>query len=303
MSPQARARRAADVEKAPLDAPYHDDTPFDDVDADERKKQRGTTFAFKVNGRPILSLALHPVLLGLATLAVIGYLNFPWPDSGLPAHVVEGIKKCDAIKLGPPNPKPNPDRKTSDRFVKGTSPVLLKNATLWTGEKGGEEILYETSVWLEGGVIRRIGKKDGDFADLRAASKDVEEIDLHGAWTTPGIVDLHSHLAVDPMPELRGSESTNSMKQSVQPWLRSLDGFNTHDAAFNLTISGGVTTMLVLPGSAGNIGGQAFTFKPRWTAENTPQSMQVEPPFVIGQNGTWERTRAWRHMKHACESR
>ena len=161
-------------------------------------------------------------------------------------------------------------------------------------------MLHETSVWLEGGVIRRVGKEDGDFADLVASSKDkAEEVNLHGAWVTPGIVDLHSHLAVDPSPNLRGSDSTNSWKQAAQPWLRSLDGFNTHDQAFNLSIAGGITTMLVLPGSAGNIGGQAFTFKPRWTEENTPQSMQVEPPFVI-RNGTWERTGAWRHIKHAC---
>ncbi len=73
--------------------------------------------------------------------------------------------------------------------------------------------------------------------------------------------------------------------------------------AFNLSISGGITTFLALPGSAGNIGGQAFVFKPRQTAENTPQSMQVESPFVISsENGTgeWERTHSWRHIKHAC---
>lgn len=298
MSAQARARRAADVEKAPLDLPYHHDGSSYD-DGDDGKKKQGHAFSFNVNGRPILSLVMHPVLLGVATLALIGYLNFPWPDSPLPPHVEQGIKRCDAIKQGPPNPQPNADRDVSDRFVKGTRPVWLKNATVWTGEKRGEEVLYETSVWLEGGVIRRIGKKDGDFADLRAAAKDADEVDLHGAWVTPGIVDLHSHLAVDAAPYLRGSDSTNSWKQSTQPWLRSLDGFNTHDAAFNLSISGGITTMLVLPGSAGNIGGQAFTFKPRWTEENTPQSMQVEPPFTI-HNGSWERTGAWRHIKHAC---
>lgn len=119
-----------------------------------------------------------------------------------------------------------------------------------------------------------------------------------------GIVDMHSHLAVGSSPSLEGSEDDNSLKAPILPWLRSLDGFNTHDAAFNLSIAGGITTMLVLPGSAGNIGGQAFTFKPRWTDENTPQSMQVEPPFVIspGKNGSasWERTGAWRHIKHAC---
>lgn len=113
---------------------------------------------------------------------------------------------------------------------------------------------------------------------------------------------MHSHLAVDAAPSLEGADDTNSLKSPVLPWLRSLDGFNTHDQAFNLSIAGGVTTMLVLPGSAGNIGGQAFTFKPRWTNENTPGSMQVDPPFVIDPhgNGTWERTGNWRHIKHAC---
>ena len=48
-----------------------------------------------------------------------------------------------------------------------------------------------------------------------------------------------------------------------------------------------------------HLAGTAYTFKPRWTAENTPQSMQVEPPFLM-KNGSWERTRAWRHIKHAC---
>jgi hypothetical protein len=40
----------------------------------------------------------------------------------------------------------------------------------------------------------------------------------------------------------------------VLPWLRSLDGLNTHDDAYKLSISGGVTTANVLPGSADAIG-------------------------------------------------
>ena len=113
---------------------------------------------------------------------------------------------------------------------------------------------------------------------------------------------MHSHLAVDSAPHLSGADDTNSLKAPILPWLRSLDGFNTHDQAFNLSIAGGVTSMMILPGSAGNIGGQAFTFKPRTTIENTPGSMQVDPPFVIDTkgNGTWERTGNWRHIKHAC---
>lgn len=59
------------------------------------------------------------------------------------------------------------------------------------------------------------------------------------------------------------------------PWLRSLDGINTHDDAYKLSISGGVTTVNVLPGSADAIGilpglemlkNLGFTIFHRWSS-------------------------------------
>jgi hypothetical protein len=41
---------------------------------------------------------------------------------------------------------------------------------------------------------------------------------------------------------------------NILPWLRSIDDINTHDAAYELAIAGRVTTALILPGSANNIG-------------------------------------------------
>ena len=71
---------------------------------------------------------------------------------------------------------------------------------------------------------------------------------------TAGIVDLHSHLGDDASPGLSGAADTNSRKGITQPWLRSLDGLNTHDESYRLSISGGITTAVVLPGSANAIG-------------------------------------------------
>jgi imidazolonepropionase-like amidohydrolase len=140
---------------------------------------------------------------------------------------------------------------------------VLRNATIWTGNKGGEEVLYEADVYLSRGIIRHVGKgRDRSLAIAKMTKgKHVDEVDLKGAWVTPGIVDMHSHMGVDASPELRGADDTNSLKSAVLPWLRSLDGFNTHDLAFNQSIAGGITTMMILPGSAGNIGGQAFTVR------------------------------------------
>lgn len=80
--------------------------------------------------------------------------------------------------------------------------------------------------------------------------------------------------------------------------MRSIDGLNTHDDSYLLSISGGVTTALVLPGSADAIGGQAFPIKLRSTAERSPTSMVIEPPYTL--NGTDvdpSLPPRWRYMK------
>lgn len=105
------------------------------------------------------------------------------------------------------------------------------------------------------------------------------------------IVDLHSHIGVSPSPGLRGTSDGNSHNGPILPvcplfvpvqltpplkvpqWLRALDALNTHSDAYALSISGGVTTSLVLPGSANAIGKitpfgvryPMLTLWPRWT--------------------------------------
>lgn len=51
-----------------------------------------------------------------------------------------------------------------------------------------------------------------------------------------------------------GAADGNSVKGPILPWLRSLDGLNTHDDGYELARSGGVTTAQILPGSANDIG-------------------------------------------------
>lgn len=120
-------------------------------------------------------------------------LDFPWPTkpdptpAPLPSFVKEGIKQCEIINRPPPNHKhATGDRKYSDRFVEGTKPVWLRNATVWTGEKGGEEVLYGVDLLLDGGVVRKIGSGD-EIRELVKDHKDVEEVQVAGAWLTPGM--------------------------------------------------------------------------------------------------------------------
>lgn len=95
----------------------------------------------------------------------------------------------------------------------------------------------------------------------------------------------HSHAGVDASPSLQGSDDTNSVAGDVNPYLMSINGLNTHDIAAPLIISGGITTNLILPGSATSMGGQAFVIKLRKTEIDSPAALQVEPPFVYDGTG------------------
>lgn len=171
---------------------------------------------------------------------------------------LEAIAQCQAIQTFP-GPGPNfYERQQSDRFVEGTNPVLIKNARIWTGARNGTEILRGTDILLHKGLIQRVGHLGEGIqlaTFLAPGYRDkLVTVDANGAWVTPGIVDVHSHTGVDAAPELRGASDGNSIKGNIQPWLRSVDGINTHDDAYQLGIAGGVTTALVLPGSANAIG-------------------------------------------------
>ncbi|KAJ7454753.1 carbohydrate esterase family 9 protein [Mycena latifolia] len=218
--------------------------------------------------------------------------NFSRPPASI-------VAKCRALQLQAGPPEDFHERTESDRFVPGTRPHLIQNAKLWTGGNNGTEII-NGDVLIDKGLIKGVSHF-GSAALLEVYGSELVVIDAKDAWVTPGIVDIHSHLGDASSPELEGAIDDNSEKGTIQPWLRSLDGLNTHDDAYPLSIAGGVTTALVLPGSLNAIGGQAFAIKLRKTQERSSTSMVLEAPYQINSSfpdpGLPPK---WRHMKHAC---
>ncbi|KAI0705003.1 hypothetical protein C8T65DRAFT_718924 [Cerioporus squamosus] len=207
------------------------------------------------------------------------------------------LAKCRSLDLVPGTPTDFYSRMQSDRYQPGTDSVLIRNAKIWTGDDSGREVL-NGDVFLDKGIIKAVGRVSNDILNKHAG---VITIDAKGAWLTPGIVDLHSHLGVHPKPALSGSDDGNSYKGPIVPWLRALDGLNTHDDGYRHSMSGGVTTSLIIPGSLNGIGGQGLVLKLRPTKERSPTSMLLEPP--LGINGTEvppDATPRFGHMKHAC---
>jgi hypothetical protein len=173
---------------------------------------------------------------------------------------------CSKLRSVPQDPSGHRERNA--RYVDGHKPVLIRNATVWTGEpaagtssedahtgKGYQWI--SADVFMEYGLIKRVesGIRNADLPD------DCIVYDARGRQLTSGIVDMHSHSTVDPLPSLRGNEDDNELSNDITPYVRSLDGINPLDHQLQVIKSGGVTTSLILPGSGNNMGGEAYIIK------------------------------------------
>jgi imidazolonepropionase-like amidohydrolase len=155
-------------------------------------------------------------------------------------------------------------------------------------------------ILLHNGLIQGIERYS--LQDIRREyGDDLFVVDAKNSWVTPGIVDMHSHLGDSPSPELQGAIDDNSHAGIALPWMRSVDGINTHDETYHTSIAGGVTTSLILPGSGDAIGGQAFPIKLRKTKAKSTSSMLLEPPYDLNSSYSHEgEPLRWRYMKHAC---
>ncbi|KAI0825194.1 carbohydrate esterase family 9 protein [Trametes gibbosa] len=248
---------------------------------------------------------LRVVLAAVLSLTLVHYLglvahlsgNASRPTLAVPLRAQEYLDKCQLLAVKPGPPPHFHTRTHSDRFVPGSPPTLITNASIWTGRDNGREVIHGDLLLL-GGIIRRVGHLHHSALD---AFGDLKRIDAKGRWVSSGIVDLHSHLGVDPSPELDGTSDGNSLKGPIQPWLRALDAFNTHDESLATSIAGGVTTSLILPGSANAIGGQGVIIKLRRTAGRSPTSMLLESPYETNRT-LYDPAVSFRYrqMKHAC---
>lgn len=130
-------------------------------------------------------------------------------------------------------------------------PTALVDATIFTGT--GEKIERGT-VLIRDGKIEAIGPQIAP-----PAAYDV--IDVAGKFVTPGLIDAHSHLGVYPSPAVPAHSDGNELTDPNTAGVWAEHSVWPQDPGFNLARAGGVTTLLVLPGSGNLIGGRSVTLR------------------------------------------
>jgi imidazolonepropionase-like amidohydrolase len=104
-------------------------------------------------------------------------------------------------------------------------------------------------------------------------------IDATGEFVMPGIIDCHSHIAIDG--------GVNEGGTSVSSMARIPDVLNPDDVDIFRDLAGGVTAANILHGSANSIGGQTIVIKLRWGKPASELPFEGALPgikFALGEN-------------------
>lgn len=118
--------------------------------------------------------------------------------------------------------------------------------------RGGTVLTVTQSTIPNGAVLIRDGKIVEVGRTVKAA-RDATVIDATGKFVSPGIIDAHGHIALDG--------DVNEATAPVTPHMMMEDAFHADDKGIYRALAGGVTTSLLLHGSANMIGGQAVVIK------------------------------------------
>lgn len=130
----------------------------------------------------------------------------------------------------------------------------------------GANVLTMCGKNLENGtVLIKDGKIQTVGANL-AVPAGYQRIDLAGKVITPGIIDAHTHLGLYGESMDWAGEDVNERTDPVTPGLRAMDAINPADVGLADAYRGGVTTVMIAPGSANPIGGQCVIAKTKQKA-------------------------------------
>ena len=149
-------------------------------------------------------------------------------------------------------------------------PLVLMGATILTA--GPQGTIEKGTVLVQGGKIAAVGTSV-------SVPPGSPVINLDGLYVMPGIIDAHSHTAIEG--------SVNECTDNVTAEVRIADVIDHRDVNIYRQLAGGVTTANVLHGSCNAIGGQNAVLKYRWGSSPEELVFKQAPrgvKFALGEN-------------------
>jgi imidazolonepropionase-like amidohydrolase len=144
----------------------------------------------------------------------------------------------------------------------------------------GASVFTGTGQLIENGVVLvKDGKVEAVGAGL-AVPAGYDTVDAHGKWVTPGLIDAHSHLGVYASPAVQANSDGNELTNPVTANVWAEHSVWPQDPGFNTARIGGVTSLLILPGSGNLIGGRGVVL--RNIPARTVQDMKFpDAPYAL----------------------
>lgn len=131
--------------------------------------------------------------------------------------------------------------------------------------------------------------QNGTIAAVGAAvsiPEGVRTVDASGKWVLPGFIESHGHVGIHEEANGPAGDDTNEMTTPNTAAVRAIDAINIDDEGFRDALSGGVTSIVVKPGSGNPIGGQTVAIK-SWGGRTIDEQVLREAVSVksaLGEN-------------------
>ncbi|MBN1273601.1 MAG: amidohydrolase family protein [Candidatus Aminicenantes bacterium] len=123
--------------------------------------------------------------------------------------------------------------------------LLLKNGTVLPVTRG---TLNHCDILILNGIIAKIGPNI-------EPPEGIKVVDASGKYIIPGIIDSHTHIALT---------GTNESSEPITPEIDMRDVLNADDPSIYTALTGGVTMVHTMHGSANPIGGENIVLKLKW---------------------------------------
>ena len=148
------------------------------------------------------------------------------------------------------------------------------------------KILTVTGPVYENGTVLYENGKIIAVGEGLEIPEGTEVFDAKGGIVTPGLIDIHTHIAVfGSVQTMPGASDGNERTDPITPEVRAYDAVNPTDIAIEAARSAGFTTIYTLPGSANLIGGTGIALKLRG---HTVDEMAIPGTemmkFALGEN-------------------